>query len=93
MRKHTEDLPCKVPFCKECLANIKGLANTAKDMMTNPKQAPIEIEKLLDDALGFSDELLRLWKEYKQTDQYINTDPVVSSTFEGFMEWLDKEDI
>lgn len=39
------------------------------------------------------DELLRLWKEYKQTDQYINTDPVVSSTFEGFMEWLDKEDI
>ena len=44
MRKHTEDLPCKVPFCKECLANIKGLANTAKDIMTNPKQAPIETD-------------------------------------------------
>jgi len=50
-------------------------------------------EDLLLTARTMRAELLRLWKEYKQTDQYINTDPVVSSTFEGFMEWLDKEDI
>ena len=44
MIKHKNDPICTVPFCRECLSNIKNMASVAKELMTTPESKDEELD-------------------------------------------------
>lgn len=42
-RRHTEDIPCRVPFCKECLQRIKDIKTVVDELIEKEYKIGVDI--------------------------------------------------